>query len=436
MLNISNNSIRGKVHADRYVSFRMTSSLRIARLFKRFIIIFSILSVLAMFMPWTQNVQGFGKITALRPESRPQTLQSPIPGRIDRWFVREGDTVKQGDTLAFIGEVKDEYFDPNMIARLQEELASKEQSAESYGQKVVAQRQQVTALRQNLVVKLKQTRLKIKSDSTDVIAAEINFNNSYKQYMRADSLYTEGIKSKFDVEQRLSKYQQSNAYLVTAKNKYTQSRQELDAIRADYSEKISKAESEMFSAESARQASLGDVAKLRNKIASVETRQGYYYITSPQNAMVTKTIVTGIGENIKEGEAIVELLPLDYRIAAEIFVRPVDLPLVHIGNQARLEFDGWPAIVFSGWPNTSFGTFSAEVVAVDNVLSSEGGGYRILLVSDDENRAWPEQLRFGSGVRSIMLLNDVPVWYELWRQLNGFPPEYYAAKDISKPAKK
>jgi hypothetical protein len=24
-----------------------------------------------------------------------------------------------------------------------------------------------------------------------------------------------------------------------------------------------------------------------------------------------------------------------------------------------------------------------------------------------------------------MLLNDVPVWYEIWRQLNGFPPEYY-----------
>lgn len=436
MLNISENSIRGKVHTDRYTSFRMTSSMRIARLFKRFLIILTLLSIVTLFMPWTQNVQGIGKITALRPESRPQTLQSPIPGRIDRWFVREGDTVQQGDTLVFIGEVKDEYFDPDMVLRLQEELAAKEQSAESYAQKVNAQQQQVDALRKNLQVKLRQTRLKIKSDSADVIADQINLENAYKQYMRADSLYAEGIKSKFDVEIRLSKYQESNAKLISTRNKYTQSVQELNSIQADYSEKISKAESEMFGAESARQASLGDVAKLRNKIASVQTRQGYYYITSPQHAMVTKTIVTGIGETIKEGEAIVELLPLDYRIAAEIFVRPVDLPLIHIGNQARLEFDGWPAIVFSGWPNTSFGTFSAEVVAVDNVLSAEGGGYRILLVSDDENRAWPEQLRFGSGVRCIMLLNDVPVWYELWRQLNGFPPEYYAAKEQTNSAKK
>ena len=25
------------------------------------------------------------------------------------------------------------------------------------------------------------------------------------------------------------------------------------------------------------------------------------------------------------------------------------------------------------------------------------------------------------------MLGNVPVWYELWRQLNGFPPEYYDA---------
>jgi len=427
MLNISNNSIRGKVHTERYTSFRMTSSLRLARLFKRFLIILTVLTIAVLFMPWTQNVQGRGNITALRPESRPQTLQSPIPGRIDRWFVREGDTVKQGDTLVFIGEVMDEYFDPNLVLRLQEELASKEVSAANYAQKVVAQQQQVTALRQNQVVKMQQARLRILSDSADVFSAEIGYKNAYIQYLRADSLYTEGIKSKFEVEQRLTRYQESFAKLTSARNKYIQSQQELNAITADYAEKIGKAQSDMFSAESDRQASLGDVAKLRNKISSVQTRQGYYYITSPQQALVTKTVITGIGETIDEGEAIVELLPLDYKIAAEIFVRPVDLPLVHIGNKARLEFDGWPAIVFSGWPNTSFGTFSAKVVAVDNVLNTEVGGYRVLLVGDDVNRDWPEQLRFGSGVNCIMLLNDVPVWYEIWRQLNGFPPEYYAS---------
>jgi adhesin transport system membrane fusion protein len=430
MLNISNNSIRDKVHKERYVSFRLTSSLRIARLFKRFLLVLTGSSLIVLFLPWTQNVQGNGQITALRPESRPQTLQSPIPGRIQQWFVREGDTVSTGDTLVFIGEVKDEYFDPDQIIRLEEERDAKEQSAKSYAQKVDAQRSQIEALKQNRIVKLKQTRLKIKSDSADVISAEINFQNSYAQYMRADSLFKEGIKSKFDLEQRVSKYQEANAKLVSARNKFDRSLQEISAIQSDFNEKIFKAESELFSAFSAQQASLAEVAKLRNKIANVSARRDFYFIRSPQDALVTKTIITGIAENIKEGQPIVELLPLDYQIAAEIFIRPVDLPLVHIGNEARLEFDGWPAIVFSGWPNTSFGTFPAEVVAVDNVLSKQGGGYRILLVSsDEEDRNWPNELRFGSGVRGIMLLNDVPVWYEIWRQLNGFPPEYYASSD-------
>ena len=30
----------------------------------------------------------------------------------------------------------------------------------------------------------------------------------------------------------------------------------------------------------------------------------------------------------------------------------------------------------------------------------------------------------GSGVYGWALLDDVPVWYELWRQINGFPPDY------------
>lgn len=435
MLNISENSIRDKVATERYVSFRMTSSIRLARLFKRFLIFVTVLFFITLFMPWTQNVQGTGQITTLRPESRPQTLQSPIPGRVASWFVREGDTVNKGDTLVFISEVKDEYFDPNLNLRLQEELVAKQQSALSYEEKVEALERQIIALRQSLIVKLKQSRLKIKSDSADVYSNEIAVKNTLLQYQRADTLYRDGLASKYELEQRNNKYQEANAKLVSARNKYSNAVQELNSIAAEYSEKIAKAESDKFSANSAQQASLAEIAKLRNKMANVDTRKSYYHISAPQRALVTKALISGIGENIKEGQGIVELMPLDYAVAAEIYVRPVDLPLMHIGARARLEFDGWPALVFSGWPNTSFGTFSAKVVAIDNVMKHEKGGYRVLLVPDDEDRLWPDQIRFGSGTRGILLLNDVPVWYEIWRQLNGFPPEYYSPSTVKQSEK-
>ena len=77
-----------------------------------------------------------------------------------------------------------------------------------------------------------------------------------------------------------------------------------------------------------------------------------------------------------------------------------------------------------GWPGTSFGTFKGRVIAIDNYIS-ENGKYRIIVAPDEDDEIWPDLLRVGSGANSIMLLKDVRVWYELWRQLNGFPPDYY-----------
>jgi hypothetical protein len=44
----------------------------------------------------------------------------------------------------------------------------------------------------------------------------------------------------------------------------------------------------------------------------------------------------------------------------------------------------------------------------------------------------------GGGANGIALLKDVPIGYELWRNINGFPPEYYkpAAGDDLKAQKK
>jgi len=90
----------------------------------------------------------------------------------------------------------------------------------------------------------------------------------------------------------------------------------------------------------------------------------------------------------------------------------------------RIQFDGWPAIIFSGWPNTSYGTYGGRVYAIDNFIS-DNGLYRILVVPDPEDHPWPDALRVGAGTHSMLLLKEVQVWYELWRKINGFPPDYY-----------
>ena len=137
-----------------------------------------------------------------------------------------------------------------------------------------------------------------------------------------------------------------------------------------------------------------------------------------------KVVIKGIGETIKEGEEILTLVPANFDFAAEIFVDPIDLPLLQVKEKVRLQFDGWPAIVFSGWPNVSHGTYGGEIYAIDRYIS-QNGKYRVLIKPDPDDYPWPEALRFGSGVSSMILLKDVPIWYELWRKIDGFPPDYY-----------
>jgi hypothetical protein len=117
-------------------------------------------------------------------------------------------------------------------------------------------------------------------------------------------------------------------------------------------------------------------------------------------------------------------MPNKVHLATALYVRPVDLPLIKLGEKIRVMFDGWPTLVVSGWPSKSFGTFGGEVYAIDRVISSNGK-YRVLVIPDKTDEPWPEQLQVGSGAQGVFLLNDVKIWYELWRQINGFPPEYY-----------
>jgi multidrug efflux pump subunit AcrA (membrane-fusion protein) len=168
----------------------------------------------------------------------------------------------------------------------------------------------------------------------------------------------------------------------------------------------------------------GDVAKLENQVSNYTIRNGMYTVLASQDGQVVQAKKAGIGEIVKEGERIAMIVPTRVDYAVEMFVRPVDLPLINLGQTVRFMFDGFPAIVFSGWPEGSYGTFSGRVVAIESTINPNGM-FRVLVAEDPNERKWPLQLKLGSGAQGIALLKDVRVWYELWRNINGFPPDFY-----------
>jgi len=449
MLNISHNQLNKSVDLAQSKSGKRVFHTRYYKYFNRFLAAFAIVGVIVLFLPWTQNITGRGNVTTLTPDQRPQTIQSQIPGRIESWFVREGDYVAKGDTIMQISEIKSEFFDPNLVERTGQQRDAKQQSVGSYGNKVKALERQVLALSNERLLKLEQSRNKllqsnyrVQSDSIDLEAALTNKRIAQLQFDRTVTLQVEGFKAIRDVEDKRLKLQETEAKLISQQNKLLGSKNELinarveiSRVSAAYADKISKAQSDKFTAQSSQFDTEAQVSKLDNEYSNYQMRNDLLFIKAPYDGYINKAIRGGVGQTFKEGEGLVGMMPAKVDLAVETFVAPIDLPLLHIGEKVRVQFDGWPAIVFSGWPNISYGTYGAEVVAIENFIS-DNGRFRVLLAPDEEDHKWPKEIRAGSGAFTMALLEDVPIWFELWRQLNGFPPNYYQPEGATKAKKK
>jgi len=394
--------------------------------------------IIFLFIPWTQNIRSSGSITTLRQEERPQQVNSIIPGKVVAWYVKEGDFVKKGDTIIQLTEVKEDYFDPQLLDRTKEQMNAKELSVENYKQKASAADQQIVALIQardfkmaQLRNKIGQQQMKVRADSMEMLAARNDLKIATEQFRRQKNMYDSGVVSLTQLEQRNISYQNAQAKSTSADIKFMNAKQELTVLQLemsgtiqDYNEKISKAEGDKFQSLSQVATGQGDVSKLKNMYSNYDARNNLYYVTAPQDGQITKARKAGIGEILKEGEMLVEIVPNRVQYAVELFVRPLDLPLLENGQKVRFMFDGFPAVVFSGWPQASYGTFGGKIAVIERSVSPNGM-FRILVAEDSSDRPWPTQLRIGTGAQGMALLKDVPIWYELWRNINGFPPDYY-----------
>jgi multidrug resistance efflux pump len=445
MLNISNNKKARLDVIARFSTVQYLAARPHYKVLNKVIIGLCLLAIIVLFLPWTQNISGTGYVTTLKPDQRPQTIHTAIAGRIEKWYVQEGDYVEKGDTILYISEIKEDYFDPNLVENTKQQVEAKKNALESYDNKVGALESQISALDKEKSLKLQQAQnkirqslLKVKSDSMDLEAVKTQLRIATTQYDRAAQLNRDGLKAVTDVEEKRLKLQEVQAKIITQENKLLTSKNELinarveiNRINAEYAEKISKSSSDKFTALSSQYDTEAQVNKLQNQYVNYSIRNGMYYIKAPQSGYVNRALQSGLGETVKEGTPIVSIMPSGYDIAVETYVNPIDLPLLKKGDRVRVWFDGWPTIVFSGWPGMSYGTFGGKIVAIENFISPNGK-YRVLIAPDSNEAPWPKQLSIGAGAQTIALLDTVPVWFEIWRTLNGFPPNYYQSSDNPK----
>jgi multidrug efflux pump subunit AcrA (membrane-fusion protein) len=372
------------------------------------------LTVALGFTPWQQSVAGSGRVIALAPLERQQVISAPVDGRVVRWNVVEGSRVKEGDVIVEIAD-----NDPSMIERLRGELADARERQQSLGDRIAglqASRESALAAAESrvgmAVERVQAAERGLEAADATMLAARLNME-------RQEQLHKRGLTATRNLE--LARMDQDRAVAETerARNTLNAAREDHKATIADRQKVEADYRALIEDANASRAAASGAVRPVETRLA----RQSRQEIRAPRHGVILRLLAQPGSELLKAGEPLAVLVPDSNQTAVELWVNGNDMPLLHLQDQVRLQFEGWPAIQFVGWPSVAVGTFGGRVTLID--ATDDGTGrFRIVVVSDPAEEAWPEARYLRQGVRANgwVLLQQVKLGFEVWRRFNGFPP--------------
>ena len=392
------------------------------------LMIFIIAVPTLIFAPWVQNVSGIGKVVGTTPFERQQTIDTAVEGRVVKWYVIEGTKVKEGDLIA---EVADN--DPLILERLKEERNLISMRVDQAKSRVTAQEvalQQIELSRRN-ALESARSRIKVAEDNIKVaqnslISAEAVLTANKLNLDRVKIGLASGLFSQRQYEQQVQANASSEADVDRAKASLQAAINEKLARDADYQKIETDFQNSIATANATLATGRSDTASQAAEMQRVEVRvarQSTQTIRAPRSGTVLRLLAQPGGELLKSGDSIASFVPDTANLVVELAMDGNDTPLIHNGDSVRLQFEGWPAIQFTGWPSVAVGTFGGRVMLVDSTDNGQGK-FRILVEPDPGSEPWPSNRYLRQGVRTNgwVLLKQVSLGYELWRQFNGFPP--------------
>jgi len=366
-----------------------------------------VLGVILAFVPWRQTVSGSGEVMAYAPEARPRTVEAQLSARVGEWHVVEGDQVAKGDTIAVLQDLGSSYLDDQFAERVVDQRASKLEGL----------RLEVDQARQ----KLEQTRQKRRAAEEKVSNAALGISTARTRLSRIEDLQGDGISSVRDLETARLKFQKARTDSVAAAADLAAARRAVESARLSVQRKERKLDAKR--------------AALNRKVENAEARTANAVVRAPIDGTVSSINRVGPGQTVKKGGTLALVAPQTDDRAVELYVSSIGASLIEPGRQVQLQFSGFPALQFSGMPNASIGTFTGQVRFV-NPVDDGSGRFRMLVVPDTtaDTPQWPDPtyLRQGAPAKGSVLLSNVSLGYEIWRRMNGLPPQLTTQNTASK----
>lgn len=397
----------------------------------------------AMFVPWQQSIPGIGQVMIFSPMERPQNIEAQIPGRIISWNVRDGETVKKGQLIAELTDLDPKFLDPNQSARLLDQRKALIARKEAANKRLKALETQLNNLKksQGAAVpsageRAKQATSRISQAEQTLMATRQNALTAELNLKRLDELFTKGLRSKRDLE--LAQFESARATteveraltaVEIARRDETVAGLDQHKLIADTEAAISNVAATMAQVQETIESITSDIYKLEIDISNLTNRVAQKNVIAPCPGRIVKLMKVGAGSTVDAGSILAVIAPTTQDLAVELLISDNDAPLVSVGRPVRLQFAGWPALQFAGWPSIAVGTFGGRVSVIDAIDNGKNS-YRVIVKPDWEaikagkEESWPKSnfLRPGAEANGWIMLDTVPLGFELWRQFNAFPP--------------
>ena len=391
------------------------------------------------FVPWTQTITVSGQLSAYTPSERPQDIEAQITGRIKKWHVFEGVRVTQGDLILELDDYDPNFMSPDLLSFLDQRRKALDQSRQAAFARTEQLDKRIKEM-QNLVksaVPSAQARViesenKVREAYQKVEAAKIAVETAELNMDRHKQLAEQGLVSQRELELTIQSALATKADLTGAQASLKGAEQAMKALSFGRDQISAEVLQRLLDAEAARDAAVGEVAKAADQLADVslrisnaEQRRLAGRILAPIDGTVVKMAQAGAGETVRPGDKLVKISPASVDKAIEMVADGIDAPLLNVGRKVRVLFYGIPAIPLPAWPEFMAGTYGGVIKVIDQVDDGKGN-FRFWVVPDPEDRTWPpqEHVRQGTKAMGWVILNRVPLWYELWRRFNLFPPDY------------
>lgn len=396
-----------------------------------------------IYIPWQQSVTGTGRVFIAAPEDRPQNIEAQIPARIVKWNVQEGQIVKAGEIVAELEDIDSKFLDKSQINRLRAQRQAQEAKLAAARNRAAALENQISSATRSREIaipsageKARQNTDKIKAAQESVEAARQSVKTNEMNRVRIHELNAQGLRSQRDLELVELDYVRATTELNRAAAALEVARRDLaigdydqQKVDADTAASLSALNASLASARETIATIESDLLKLDVELQNTVERRTQNTVRAPSTGQIVRLLKVGAGATVKSGDVLAVIAPLTENKAVELMLSDNDAPLVAVGRQVRLQFAGFPAVQFVGVPKLAYGTFAGRVAVVDPVDDGKSR-YRVIVVPDWEaiksgqEPPWASNqiLRPGSEAVGWIMLDTVPLGFELWRQFNAFPP--------------